>query len=53
MSVTEKNVADVRKMLDEERQVTYRQIEKTFKLNALEIYSILKDQLHMTKLFVA
>lgn len=49
-SVTEENVTAVRKMLDENRRVTYQQIEDTLGLNAPAIRSILQDHLHVKKL---
>lgn len=50
MSFTEENITDVRKILNEGRQVSYRQIEKTLSLNVLTIRSILKDYLIVSKL---
>ncbi|GLH05037.1 Mariner Mos1 transposase [Gryllus bimaculatus] len=49
-SATEENIAAVRKMLDEDRRVTYEQIEDTLDLNAQAIRSILHDHLQAKKL---
>lgn len=46
----EENVSDVRKMFDEDKRVTYRQIEETLDLNTSANYLIPKDRLHVTKL---
>lgn len=48
-SVTEENISAVRKMLDEDRRVTYRQIEETLHLHAPAVQSILKDHLKVKK----
>lgn len=50
-SLMEENVTDLRKMLVEDRPVTYFQIEEILGLNVPAIHSILKDNLHLTKLF--
>ncbi|GLG99328.1 Mariner Mos1 transposase [Gryllus bimaculatus] len=49
-SVMKKNIAAVRKMLDEDRRVTYKRIENTLYLNAPAIHSILHDHLQVKKL---
>lgn len=50
-SVTEKDVTGVRKMLDEDRQVKYHKIEEILDLNEPLILSVLKNYLHVTKLY--
>ena len=49
-SVAEENITAVRKMLDEDRRVTYQQIEETLHLHAPAIHSILRDHLQVKKL---
>lgn len=51
MYFTEENAIDVRRMLYEDRQVAYHQIEKILGFNALTILSILMNLIHVTKIF--
>ncbi|CAH1408195.1 unnamed protein product [Nezara viridula] len=48
-AVTEENINAVRKLLEEDGGVTYRQIMKSLGLNAPAIRSILRDHLHVKK----
>lgn len=50
MSVTKLKIIDMRKMFEENSQVN--QVEEIFGLNAPAIRSILKNHLHVTKLFL-
>lgn len=49
-SFARKTVTDARKILDNYRRVTYRQIKETLCLNTSVIHLILNDHLHMPKL---
>lgn len=42
---------DAKKLLDEDKEVMYRQIEETLGLNVPTITSILQNHLHVTNLY--